>query len=298
MNQQATSMDALTDSTSEETFEVTSTRNVNEKISQPTDVENSQSTFVEISQPTVDGEPTSKEKCEILTNEDKPILTNEDKPILTNEDKPLKNEDKPILTNEDKPLKKVTLTSKLAMNDKVLTQIKVTSKVAAPKVDEEADYSSKWDNYEKKDYFGKWETQDNLSEWDVTYDFNENVMAMPSVIGFITMSFYDRQPYEFTITTMTHYISGKCDPANKWLHNLDNYIQRLNISILYVAGTIQKQILSHYVSSAKMEFSYSKFKVPAKQKCPGCFRHGCSKFKAANILRYNFCFNFSIPCSY
>lgn len=141
------------------------------------------------------------------------------------------------------------------------------------------------DKDEKQD----WSIMDNETQ------LKEKVKPMKLVFGLLCMSF-NKGPYEFTLATMSHYISGECDENNYWLHNLDFYIQSLNITHLYVTGYNQLELISKYVYSVKIEVLKKQYLPNLKYRCRKCFRYGCSTYKATSILHYNFKYNFEIPC--
>lgn len=126
---------------------------------------------------------------------------------------------------------------------------------------------------------------------------NKKMKPMQCIFGLLCMSF-NNGPYEFTLTTMTHYISGKCDRNNDWLKNLDSYIKQLNITNLHVSGKKQANIIASYVYSAKIHILYNRFLPKRETGCPNCSRYGCSKYKATCILHHNFKYSFKIPCTF
>lgn len=124
----------------------------------------------------------------------------------------------------------------------------------------------------------------------------DEVKRMQTVFGLLCMAFKN-DPYEFTLATMSHYVSGVCDTENHWLNKLDSYIEELGITELYVLGHYQKSIIERFVHNAPIFELIPKNLPCIKWKCRNCKRFGCSKFKCESILRHNFFYNFYIPCS-
>lgn len=124
----------------------------------------------------------------------------------------------------------------------------------------------------------------------------DQVKRMQTVFGLLCMAFKN-EPYEFTLATMSHYVSGVCDAERHWLNNLDSYIKELEITELYVLGHHQKAIIQRFVRNTPI-FQLVPENLPyIKWKCRNCKRFGCSKFKCESIMRHNFFYNFQIPCS-
>lgn len=124
----------------------------------------------------------------------------------------------------------------------------------------------------------------------------QKVKRMQRVFGLLCMAFKD-DPYEFTLTTMSEYISGECDAEGCWLKNLDSYIEQLQITELYVLGQAQRSKIRRFIHNTPI-YQLRPENLPCnKKKCPTCYRFGCSKFKCESILRYNFFYGFQIPCS-
>lgn len=122
------------------------------------------------------------------------------------------------------------------------------------------------------------------------------VKRMQRVFGLLCMAFKEG-PYEFTIATMSEYISGTCDVECSWLKNLDSYIEQLQITELFVLGPTQKRIVQNFIHNTPVFQLWPEYLPGTKKQCPKCFRYGCSKFKCESILRYNFMYDFRIPCS-
>lgn len=125
------------------------------------------------------------------------------------------------------------------------------------------------------------------------------VERMQTVIGLLCMSFknvLENGPYEFTLATMSHYISGECDAGGHWLKNLQSYLEQLDITQLYVLGSSHKFLIQKFVLNIPI-YRLKPCHLPLKQHCPNCLRFGCSKFKCQSILRYNYWYPIQIPCS-
>lgn len=134
--------------------------------------------------------------------------------------------------------------------------------------------------------------------WNTLQDeipLNKKIKPMQFVFGLLCMSF-KKGPYEFTLSNMSHYISGKCDKNNYWLKNLDSSVKKLNITDLYVIGNKQASLIANYVYSAKIRVLYKHLLPERVNSCPICFRYGCSKYKVSCILHHNFRYDFKIPC--
>lgn len=127
--------------------------------------------------------------------------------------------------------------------------------------------------------------------------FSQRIKPMESVFGLLCMSFKNG-PYEFTLTNLTHYISGECDENKEWLKNLNLYIHQLNITDLHVSGHKQASIIHKYVSNVNLKVLCNRYLPKRVTSCPHCNRYGCSKYKAICILHYNFNYDFKIPCTF
>lgn len=122
----------------------------------------------------------------------------------------------------------------------------------------------------------------------------QNIERLSNIFGLLCMSFKSG-PYEYTLTTMTEYIWST---EKNWVQHLNYHIQLLGITELYVLGPAQKSIISNYVACVPI-YALSLYHLPViKEKCPTCLRYGCSKFKAAKIMEFNFRYPFVIPCTY
>lgn len=133
----------------------------------------------------------------------------------------------------------------------------------------------------------------------------ETMNALQSVFGLLCMSFHNR-PYEFTLTTMTHYISGECRDSDSWLQKLDSYLQALRITELYVLGKHQRTLIEAHVRTVRIKVlrpasdtsHHPKLNFNSHKSCRECSRYGCSKNKAMLILQRNFNYPFMIPCTF
>lgn len=136
--------------------------------------------------------------------------------------------------------------------------------------------------------------------WNTMQDeipLNKKIKPMQFVFGLLCMSFKEG-PYEFTLANMSHYISGQCDRNKYWLKNLDSYIKKLNITHLYVIGNNQASLIDKYVYSVKIRVLFKHLLPERENRCPNCFRYGCSKYKVSCILHHNFRYDFKIPCTF
>lgn len=139
-------------------------------------------------------------------------------------------------------------------------------------------------------------TSTEYAEDEIESNEMHQVKRMQSVFGLLCMAFKEG-PYEFTIATMSEYISGACDVECFWLKNLDSYIEQLQITELFVLGPTQKRIVQKFIHNTPVFQLWPEYLPCIKKHCPKCFRYGCSKFKCEKILRYNFMYDFRIPCS-
>lgn len=162
---------------------------------------------------------------------------------------------------------------------------------------EEGELSDNTTEYDMNDLKVEKEPAKNWNTRQDEIPLNKKIKPMQLVFGLLCMSF-KKGPYEFTLSNMSHYISGRCDKNNYWLKHLNSYIKRLNITDLYVIGNKQASLIEKYVYSAKIRVLYKHLLPERENSCPDCFRYGCSKYKVSCILHYNFNYDFKIPCSF
>ncbi|GFU96887.1 hypothetical protein TNCV_1352211 [Trichonephila clavipes] len=138
--------------------------------------------------------------------------------------------------------------------------------------------------------------KENLNVADKTMqDENEmEVKHMKIVPGVICMSFIDGEPYEYTISSTTHYVHQKC--YKNWFENLEENVKLLEISHLYAIGRNQQIKLQNYIRNIPIYLWTKPNYFPPK--CPNCLRHGCSQYKTKFVLYDMFKYVFELQCEH
>ncbi|GFU12375.1 hypothetical protein NPIL_138441 [Nephila pilipes] len=125
-------------------------------------------------------------------------------------------------------------------------------------------------------------------------DLQMEIKPMDVIPGVICMSFEKRLPYEYTISTTTHYVYEKCE--GNWLEKLEEIIEALGITHFYAIGKNQQKYFQDYLNNITVEL----WNKPAyfNPKCSKCYRYGCSQYKTKYVLYDMFQYLFELQCEH
>ncbi|GFT17253.1 hypothetical protein NPIL_619811 [Nephila pilipes] len=115
-------------------------------------------------------------------------------------------------------------------------------------------------------------------------------------IGIMAVQFHSNillgGPVKYTIATLDNYKTGIC--SNKWLHDLTEIIESLNIDYLYVC-TDQYNFLTRFMPK-KTHLIKIRNRFPREQ-CNDCKMFSCSAKKIKVIIKDWYNFDLKISCT-